>query len=1201
MKNTSGQTRAGAAVPKPAEEPEHQPVWTTTTRAAKVRTTTRSPICPTALPAAPAPKQFHRLSPHQATLLGTLNKDQRDAVTSHSPTVAILAGPGSGKTHTLTSRVAWLVDVTGYAPQNVIVATFTVKAAREMKERIGKVLGEARARRLVLGTFHSVARRYLAAYGRHIGLDPNFTIIDDGDAKAILARVIERLNLSLDAVMVRGWISKKKARGCLGEPEAPSLQSRSQFESQSRPPVGPNSKNLEAVYREYQSHLADLNLLDYDDLLVRCADLLRARPHCVANVEAVLIDEYQDTNGVQFELMQLFAQARGCITVVGDPDQSIYGWRSAETTNLARFLDAQPGTAVIALEENYRSSQSILATSLAVIQQDRERYDKSLRPIHKKGALPVLRTLKDMKTEAAWIVAEIRRAIAMTGGLLGHGDVAILVRSAVLSRPIEQALSTNGIPYRMIGGHKFFERAEIRLLMDYLRVIHQPNDNDALARIVNTPKRGIGVDTVKGLLREAECAGISFWTLLTKIGRGVFRSQLNLKEKKEEAIRDFVDMMRGIRRRREDAVDGNRPALAQPLMFTSSSSSSPSSMSKLNLVGLVDTLIEQLHYQNYIRKAYKLDEESRWANVEEFGRLTLEFMKDTEVNEADEELPDVADLERTAETSVLARFLSNVSLASDAAEDKTNTAATEKSLVTISTIHAAKGLEWPVVFIPAAYDGSIPHSRSEDHSEERRLLYVAMTRAKCLLNVSYALRSHMDKGKQSLSAFLAPIAAKCFAEHGPSYNKALLEDLGDILRRAVPSDVDIFKNMPLQLPQEDDTFPLEPEMDNDTDAEDCYDDRDCSGRHHAKPPNKRRKVLDAPDYVGHGARTALESDDSGSWQRGYATTMEGAAANFTMASFSGFTTASAHHTALLAEEAAAAAAAVTHGRTARYKGKHVAPQPAALAAATILPRGQQTIPQSFVRSSSMGGDGGGSGMWSKQGESKKFGGGSTSSSALVRTLSVPATTRPYQPPTGMSVRQQPRAAPPCSLLPNVIPPDLTRRKVGGVLSNRMPAGSRTLAVGSGISGGECRGGLGFSDSLPHKRYAHFSSPPPLVEIPESPSQQKQGKQQQQQPLYRRWTAGGKENQMDGTTTGTTLISDRHTTLPPGRAQPAAVWHAASHAPNTRFPPTGNSGSSRGGSIGWKRPAAGVVAAGSSVAPMDKLRMPFKPPSIHKPS
>lgn len=377
---------------------------------------------------------------NNASLLSTLNKAQTQAVTSNASTVAILAGPGSGKTHTLTSRVVWLVDHVGYQPHDVLVATFTVKAAREMKERIGKALGGGRERKIVLGTFHSIARRYLATYGQRIGLDPKFAIADDSDSRGIITRICKRLDTKIDPPAAKAWISKKKARGTVGDA---SIQSKAAKDVE--------SKAFMTCYTEYQQHLERSNLLDYDDLLVRCVELLRQYPSCVSNIQSVLIDEYQDTNGVQYELMRLFAQERRRVTIVGDPDQSIYGWRSAEIKNLFRFLRDFHGTEEISLEENYRSSSSILDVSLRVIQQDKDRYEKVLLPVHKKGTRPVLRRLKNQMDEAAWIVSEIKRAKAMSGGMIKEDDIAILLRSAALSRHIESALGQNGIPYKMIG------------------------------------------------------------------------------------------------------------------------------------------------------------------------------------------------------------------------------------------------------------------------------------------------------------------------------------------------------------------------------------------------------------------------------------------------------------------------------------------------------------------------------------------------------------------------------------------------------------------------------------------------------------------------------------------------------------------------------------------------------------------------------
>ncbi|KAI2468198.1 UvrD/REP type DNA helicase [Annulohypoxylon bovei var. microspora] len=378
--------------------------------------------------------------PNNDDLFKSLNRAQSRAVNSQASTVAILAGPGSGKTHTLTSRVVWLIDHVGIRPRDVIVATFTVKAANEMKLRLGQALGDGREKNIVLGTFHSIARKYLAIYGKRIGLDPKFGIADDSDSRAIVKRICKRLDAQVDPAAARAYISKRKAKGTSDE----------------KPVKGKDGKDLksqmyEKCFEDYQSHLERSNLLDYDDLLIRCVELLRQWPDCVQSIQTVLIDEYQDTNGVQYDLMKLFAQKNRRITIVGDPDQSIYGWRSAEIRNLHRLLSDFPGTDEISLEENYRSSSSILDASLKVIQQDAERYKKALLPVHARGTRPVLRMLKNPLAEAEWIVSEIKRIKMMSGNMIKSDDIAILLRSAALSRHVESALGREGIPYRMVG------------------------------------------------------------------------------------------------------------------------------------------------------------------------------------------------------------------------------------------------------------------------------------------------------------------------------------------------------------------------------------------------------------------------------------------------------------------------------------------------------------------------------------------------------------------------------------------------------------------------------------------------------------------------------------------------------------------------------------------------------------------------------
>ncbi|KAK7991758.1 UvrD/REP helicase [Apiospora saccharicola] len=775
---------------------------------------------------------------NNASLLSTLNKAQTQAVTSNASTVAILAGPGSGKTHTLTSRVVWLVDHVGYQPCDVLVATFTVKAAREMKERIGRALGGGRERKIVLGTFHSIARRYLATYGQRIGLDPKFAIADDSDSRGIITRICKRLDTKIDPPAAKAWISKKKARGTMGD--APT---------QSKAAKDVESKAFLTCYTEYQQHLERSNLLDYDDLLVRCVELLRQYPSCVSNIQSVLIDEYQDTNGVQYELMRLFAQERRRVTIVGDPDQSIYGWRSAEIKNLFRFLRDFHGTEEISLEENYRSSSSILDVSLRVIQQDKDRYEKVLLPVHKKGTRPVLRRLKNQMDEAAWIVSEIKRAKAMSGGMIKDDDIAILLRSAALSRHVESALGKHGIPYKMIGGFKFYERTEIKVVLDYLRIIHQPENNDALARIINVPKRGIGDATVKSLLEEAERGSTSLWKLLVKHCRGDRNAKTNIRKQTEQKISgELLKLINNLRSKWADAAKGKG----------------------FDMVELIEQLLKDLGFEKHLEDTYGDDYESRWSNVQEFVALAAEFMKDPSLTEEDA-LPD-SGVEQARETDILAKFLANVSLASDKQTDSENQ---DKPLVTVSTIHAAKGLEWPMVFIPAVYKGSIPHVRSDDDAEERRLLYVAMTRAQALLYLSCPLYgSHSSNEALQLSPFVEDLSATQFLKRGPSFERPTMQEIGRILQRELPPEDVIYKGMAFMTPIEDNLYA------DPTEAKETG--RSSNGASSEVRQLKRAKT----QHISQSDPEVVEG-----WNAPYSTTMQ-RSSSFTLP---GFTTAGAHH------------------------------------------------------------------------------------------------------------------------------------------------------------------------------------------------------------------------------------------------------------------------------------------------------------------
>ncbi|KAF2815246.1 ATP-depentend DNA helicase-like protein [Mytilinidion resinicola] len=737
-------------------------------------------------------------------LLDGLNPAQKSAVTNPASVVQVLAPPGSGKTKTLTSRVAYLINHNRLQPWNIIVCTFTIKAAREMKERIRGFVGEGIEAKLILGTFHSVARRFLVRYGNHIGIEKNFGIADTSDTLAIIKRIVKRQRYGVEPGVARSRISGLKARSTSVEQFAATNKKAEQHE-------------FAALYAEYEETLKTSNLLDYDDLLLRCTDLLRKHPECVSSIQAVLIDEFQDTNHVQYELMTLLSQKQKCITIVGDPDQSIYGFRSAEIKNLKLMREHHPETVVIHLENNYRSSGCILTSALAVIEQDESRHNKPLLPTHVVGERPVLRKLPNAVAEAKWLVSEIQRSKTLTGEIFTFNDYAILLRSAALSRLIETQLGKAGIPYRMVGGHRFYDRVEVKLVLDYLRVVNQPDHNDALVRIINNPPRKIGEVTVKALLEEAEAQKMTLWDLVLNQAQGRKRPRTKLSAQAEKGIDMFVNLILTSRKKllNEDGKD-------------------------CSLVDIIAHVLNKLSFQEFLRKTYREEWEGRWANVEELVAQATDVALSTEAgdNALDESLPVVEGIEQRTLSSgdILTKFLSNVALSTEV-EKKDGQRAEQ---VTISTIHAAKGLEWPVVFIPAAYEGSIPHSRSEDTDEERRLLYVGMTRAQALLYLSCPTKNS-QREQTTISPFVTPKnVARSFDIRGPSFGFQTTQDLSHILRRACPAGSIIQHARTLVEHVEDDVYPLDGE---DIDPESNYWDIDdqYSDAFPSDFPSKRRK------------------------------------------------------------------------------------------------------------------------------------------------------------------------------------------------------------------------------------------------------------------------------------------------------------------------------------------------------------------------
>ena len=747
-------------------------------------------------------------------ILTGLNEQQKCAVLNSSSVLQVLAPPGSGKTKTLTARVAYLISQQGLKPWNIIVCTFTIKAAREMKERIRNFIGEKLENKLVLGTFHSIARRYLVAHGHNLALPRNFGIADASDSLAIIKRIIKRRNYNTEPSKARSRISR--------------LKSGVKSEKPAKATVDVEQQEFEAIYDEYEDTLRASNLLDYDDLLLRCVDLLKQHPECVSNIQAVLIDEFQDTNNVQYDLMSLFAQHRKdpskflpSITIVGDPDQSIYSFRSAEIRNLHRMTKQYDATHVIFLEENYRSSGSILNAALEVIEQDESRPAKKLLSTHSAGDQPVLRTLPSSAAEATWIVSELQRSLALTGGLLTHCDYVILLRSASLSLHIERALGSAGIPYRMIGGLKFFDRMEIKILLDYLRVISQPDHNDALKRIINVPSRKIGDITVNALMEEAEKQKQSLWSLMLDIAQDKRKPTTKLSTQAQKGIETFMNIILTARKRilRE-------------------------SNTTFTVTELIQFVLQKLSFEDYLRKSHSEDFDNRWANVEELLVQATEFATVVTEDAYFDEDPlsaaeDAGQKECEAQSS-LSKFLANVALAAavDTPEDENQV----PNQVTISTIHAAKGLEWPVVFIPSTSEGTIPHSRAEDTDEERRLLYVGMTRAQGLLYLSWSKQSSRSDAVQISSFLTSTKTTKCFATRGPSFTLPSIQDLARILRRQCPTPTALQDAKPSCLRIEDDLWP---EGGEEISAEVTYWKANNIGNNSfdLAPPAKRQKLV----------------------------------------------------------------------------------------------------------------------------------------------------------------------------------------------------------------------------------------------------------------------------------------------------------------------------------------------------------------------
>lgn len=609
-----------------------------------------------------------------------LNPRQREAVLTTEGPVLVLAGAGSGKTQAVTRRIAHIIANRLAAPEQVLAVTFTNKAAGEMRERVGGLIGKDAAKRVCISTFHSYCLKVLREHIEQLGYRKNFSIAGEGDVRTLLRRVVDDLNHADK----RYSPSEFQA--------AISLFKNTQPEREA-PKAGPIEKESQEKYAEtlpdviaaYQSALRAANSVDFDDLLSLTLKLWREFPAvhraCQEEFRYVMVDEYQDTNKVQFDLVRMLVEGHRNLCVVGDDDQSIYRWRGADPRMILDFDKHYPGAKVVTLDQNYRSTNTILRAANGVIKNNTERREKTLWSELGEGRVLDHFLVADEEAEAAQAVEWLKHIHAKTGGKFS--DFALLYRSNLQSKPLELAFRTAGIPYVVIGGQDFFERAEVRDIVSYLKIIANPRDEAAFLRVVNMPKRGIGDVTLHAVHELCRTERVS----LAK-GMAEALKRGDTPDQAKKGIREFLDLLMTFRER-----------FKQP---------------GASLKGVVEDLVIAIDYRGELERAAKNREQAhnRWLNVES-------------VIEA------VGAYEAAAEKPSLTDFLDKSHLnTDDAAFTKQERRA---SGVTLMTIHSAKGLEFPYVFVMGCEEGLLPHGKSVLEGgleEERRLFYVALTRGK---------------------------------------------------------------------------------------------------------------------------------------------------------------------------------------------------------------------------------------------------------------------------------------------------------------------------------------------------------------------------------------------------------------------------------------------------------------------------------------
>ena len=614
--------------------------------------------------------------------LGGLNSKQLEAVEAVDGAVLVLAGAGTGKTRVLTARLAHLIAQKIAQPWSILAVTFTNKAAREMRDRVTKIIGPM-AEQVWLGTFHSLGARILRRHAELVDLKTNFTILDTDDQIRLIKQIMQAEGLDEKKWRPRvlaGVIQRWKDRGLT--PEKVSDDEAKQY----------SEIKLAEVYSQYQNRLSVLNAADFGDLLLHCLTIFQNNPDILRDYQNrlthLLVDEYQDTNVAQYLWLRFLAQGRQNICCVGDDDQSIYGWRGAEVGNILRFENDFAGARVIRLEQNYRSTSRVLSAASGLIAHNEGRLGKTLWTNGNDGDKIIVRSVWDGEAEAR-IVGDQVEAYQRKGVSLN--EMAILVRASFQTREFEERFLTLGVPYQVIGGARFYERMEIRDAIAYLRVIYQPDDDLALERIINKPKRGIGLASLQSIHQLARLESISLWLSITKI--------IETDELRPAARKNLTMLVNDFTRWR-------------------------SMLENTDHIELAGIVLDESGYTEMLLKDKSPEAPGRLENLKELISALEEF-------------------------DGLSQFLEHISLVMENAEDDT----TEQ--ISLMTLHAAKGLEFDKVFLPGWEEGVFPNQRSLDESgakgleEERRLAYVGLTRARETVEISFAANRRIYGNWQS--------------------------------------------------------------------------------------------------------------------------------------------------------------------------------------------------------------------------------------------------------------------------------------------------------------------------------------------------------------------------------------------------------------------------------------------------------------------